>query len=150
MRARIAEALKDALKSGDAVRVGTLRLMLAALKDREIALRSDDGPASLDEAEVRALLSRMIRQRRESIASYEEAARMELAERERREVDIIAEFLPKPLAEAEVEEAIAEAIRETGAASIRDLGRVMAALKARHAGRMDFAGASARVKAALG
>jgi hypothetical protein len=150
MRARITEALKDALKAGDPVRVSTLRLMLAALKDREIALRGDEGPSTLDEAEALRLLSRMVRQREDSIASYEQAARMELAERERREIDIISEFLPKPLSEEEVDRAVAEAIAETGASSIRDMGKVMAALKAGHAGRMDFARASAKVKAALG
>ena len=150
MRSRIQAALKEALRSNDSLRVSTLRLMLAALKDREIALRAEDGPETLDDAQVLALLARMVKQREESAATYEQAARMELAESERREAQIISEFLPKPLSEAEAEGAIREAIAATEADSIRDMGKVMAWLKANYPGRMDFAAAGARVKAALG
>lgn len=150
MRTRIMADLKEAMRNKDATRIGTLRLMLAALKDREIALRGDDGGEQLPEAEVMALLSKMIKQRDESIATYEQAGRMELAERERAEAAVIREFLPKPLSAEGVAKAIDAAIAETGAESIRDMGRVMAALKSRHAGRMDFAKAGAQVKAALG
>lgn len=149
MRARIAEALKEALEGGDPVRIGTLRLMLAALTDREIVRRGDEGPVALDEAECRALLARMIAHREASTARYEESAQMELAERERREAAIIREFLPKPLSAAETDAAIARAIVARKARSIRDLGRVMAALKADYGGRMDFVAASAKVRAAL-
>lgn len=150
MRTRISAALKDAMREGDKVRTGTLRLMLAALKDREIALRADEGQDSLGEAETLALLARMVRQREESIATYERAARMELADQERREIEIIQEFLPKPLSDDEVEAAVAATIAAEEASSIRDMGKVMAALKRAYTGRMDFAAASARVKAALG
>ncbi|MEL6218712.1 MAG: GatB/YqeY domain-containing protein [Pseudomonadota bacterium] len=150
MRTRISNALKDAMRGGEAVRVSTLRLMLAALKDREIALRGDDGQEGLSDADALALLARMVKQREESIATYEQAARMELADRERREVEIIQEFLPKPLSADEVEAAVSAAIAAAGAQSIRDMGKVMAALKRDFTGRMDFAAASSRVKAALG
>lgn len=149
MRSRISNALKEAMKDGDPVRVSTLRLMLAALKDREIAARQDDGPDELAEAEVYALFSRMVRQREESRRTYEQAARMELAEREGREAEIIAEFLPRKLSAEEITAAVAQAIEETGASSIREMGKVMAALKSRYTGQMDFAAASAKVKAAL-
>ncbi len=150
MRTRIQTALKEAMHDGDSLRVSTLRLMLAALKDREIALRAEDGPDALDDGQVMALLARMVKQREESAATYEEAARMELAESERREAQIILEFLPKPLSEAETADAIRSAIDTTGAASIRDMGKVMAWLKLHYAGRMDFTAAGARVKSALG
>lgn len=150
MKTRIADALKDAMRSRDEVRVSTLRLVLACLKDREIALRAEEGVESgLPEAEALALLTRMVKQRAESAATYEQAARMELAELERREARSIEEFLPRPLSEPEVARAVQAAIAETGASSIRDIGRVMAALKARHQGRMDFGEASALVKDAL-
>lgn len=150
MKARISGALKDALRNKDQIRISTLRLMLACLKDREIALRAEDGPEEeLPEAEAIALLARMVKQRAESAAAYEEAARMELAEQEREEARIISEFLPKQLSEREVERAVDAAIAETGAESIRDMGKVMAALKSRYQGQMDFAAASAQVKAAL-
>ncbi|MEM9145225.1 MAG: GatB/YqeY domain-containing protein [Pseudomonadota bacterium] len=150
MRTRIATALKDAMREKNAVRVSTLRLMLAALKDREIALRGDEGQEGLSEADALALLARMLKQREESIASYEQAARMELAEQERQEAEIIAEFLPKRLSAEEVERAVGKAIEAAGATSIRDMGKVMQALKRDFTGRMDFAAASAKVKAALG
>lgn len=150
MKARISEALKDAVRRRDQVRVSTLRLMLACLKDREIALRGEDGgDDALPEAEAVSILARMVKQRGESAAAYDEAARMELAEREREEAGIIAEFLPKQLTPGEVDAAVAAAISETHADSIRDMGKVMAALKRRYNGQMDFAKASAQVKAAL-
>ncbi|WP_285671597.1 GatB/YqeY domain-containing protein [Paralimibaculum aggregatum] len=147
---RISDALKEALRDKNQVRVSTLRLMLACLKDREIALRANDGgDDGMPDSEVAAILSRMVKQRGESAAAYEEAARMELAERERQEARIISEFLPKKLTDKEIDAAVRAAIAETSASSIRDMGKVMAALKARYTGRMDFADASARVKAAL-
>ncbi|MGF1501938.1 MAG: GatB/YqeY domain-containing protein [Paracoccaceae bacterium] len=150
MRARITDALKEAMRSGDPIRIGMLRLMIAALKDREAALRMRDGPDELVDADVIALLSRMIAQREVSVATYEQAGRMELAEQERAEIKVIREFLPRPLTEDEVRAEIRKVIEETGANSVRDMGKVMATLKARHAGRMDFAAASAAVKTALG
>jgi len=149
LRDRINAALREAMRSQDKTRTSTLRLMLAAIKDREVAMRGEDGPDRLDDRAVIELLAKMIRQREESIASYEQAARMELAEHERAEIAVIREFLPKPLTTAEVEAAIDEAITETGAASIRDMGKVMNRLKADYAGRMDFADAGMRIKRAL-
>lgn len=150
MRDRLTKALQDAVRAKSGVRVSTIRLMLAAIKDREIALKSEDGPSEMTDAEAFALLGRMIKQREESIRSYEQAGRMELAEQERGEIEVIREFLPRPLSEEEAEAAIQAAIARTGASSIRDMGRVMGELKARHAGQLDFGKVGAQVKAALG
>lgn len=150
MRERINTALKDAILAKDEVRMSTLRLMLAWIKDRDIELRADDGASGLDDAETTKLLWRMIKQRKASARIYEEAARMELAERERDEIGVIMSFLPSPMTEDEVSHAITAAIAETGACSIRDLGKVMSTLKEKFAGRMDFSKAGAQVKQALG
>lgn len=149
LRSRISAALKTAMKEQEPTRLATLRLMTAAIRDREIARRGEDGEAGLTDADVREILARMVRQRDESARAYEEGGRLEQAEAERAEIEVIEEFLPKPLSEDEVEAAIAGAIDSTGARSIRDMGKVMAALKAQHAGRMDFAEAGTRVKARL-
>ncbi len=150
MRERITSAMKAAMKEKDATRLSTLRLISAAIKDRDIALRSEGREDGVSDAEIMAILSKMIRQRQESAATYEQAGRLELAEKERAEIGVIEEFLPRQLSEGEIEQAVARAIAETGAASIRDMGRVMGALKAKYAGRMDFARAGAAVKKALG
>lgn len=150
MRDRINAALKEAMKDKDQLRVATLRLILAAMKDREIAERDGERSVELPETEVLALLAKMIRQREESASTYEENGRLELAERERDEIGVIRDFMPKPLSEAEVGQAISAAIQATGASSIRDMGKVMAALKASHAGRIDFGAVGPRVKEALG
>ncbi len=150
MRERIAESIKDAMRARDQMRLSTLRLMAAALKDQDIAKRAHGDGAQLDDAEIRALLAKMIRQREELARAYEEAGRMDMAERERDEQAVIREFLPKPMSEDEIDAAVHRAIRDTKASSIRDMGKVMGALKAAHAGRMDFGAAGARVKAALG
>ena len=150
MRERLAEAIKDAMRAKDALRLSTLRLMSACLKDQDIARRAHGDGGQLDDAEVRALLAKMIRQREESARAYDEAGRMEQAERERAEQAVIREFLPKPMNDAEITAAIDKAIRDTHASSIRDMGRVMGALKEAHAGRMDFGVVGGRVKAALG
>ena len=150
MRERIAESIRDAMRSRDDLRLSTLRLMSAAVKDQDIARRGQPEGGELPDAEIRALFSKMLRQREESARAYEEAGRMELAERERAEQAVIREFLPKPMSDSEIDAAIGEAIRQTNASSIRDMGRVMAALKAQHTGRMDFGQVGARVKAALG
>lgn len=146
MRERISDALRDAVKADDQTRICTLRLILAAMKDREAGARNEEGEPPEDTALAIEILSKMVRQREESAHSYEEAGRLELAERERTEIEIIREFLPRPMNAEEVEAAVSEAIEETDASSIRDMGRVMGALKARHAGRMDFVKAGARVK----
>jgi uncharacterized protein YqeY len=150
MRDRINGALKDAMLAKDKLRTSTLRLMIAAIKDRDIALRSEEVSGGLDEAGLMALLAKMVKQREESAATYETAGRTEMAETERAEIEVIKEFLPKPMTEDETAEAIRAAIEATGAASIREMGKVMAALKAEYSGRMDFATAGPRVKAALG
>ena len=150
MRDRITTALKEAMLAKDKLRTCTVRLMLAAIKDRDIALRSEDGADGLDDAGIMALLAKMVKQRQESAATYETAGRMELAETERAEIGVIKDFLPKPLSADEVEAAIMKAMAETGASSIRDMGKVMGALKAKYAGRMDFGAVGGRVKATLG
>lgn len=150
LRDRINQSLKEAMKAREADRTSTLRLMNAAIKDRDIAARGDgeDGPVG-DEAVV-ALLGKMVKQRQESARAYEEGGRIDLADKERAEIVVIEEFLPRQLTAAEVEAAIAEAIAETEATSIRDMGRVMAALKARYTGQMDFGKVGAAIKARLG
>lgn len=150
MRERIGAALKDAMKSKDAARLSTLRLINAAIKDKDIALRGEGGDATVGDAEVLAILGRMVKQRQESVRAYEEGGRLELAEKERAEIGVIEEFLPRQLSPEEVRAAIAAAIAETGASSIRDMGRVMAALKARHTGQMDFGTVGPMVKDSLG
>lgn len=149
LRERFAADLKDALRAKDALRVSTLRLILAAVKDRDIAARTGDNSAGVPNTEVIAILDRMVRQRLESARLYEEGGRLDLAEAERGEIKIIKGYLPKQMSEDEVKAAVARAIADTQAASIRDMGKVMAELKTRHAGKMDFARASAVVKDAF-
>ena len=150
MRERIAEAIKDAMRAKDSLRLSTLRLMAAALKDQDIAKRSEEGADALNEAEIMALFSKMVKQREDSAKIYEEAGKVEMAEQERAEQSVIREFLPRPLSDEEIQAAVQKAIQETGANSIRDMGKVMGHLKSRHAGQMDFGAAGAQVKAALG
>ena len=150
MRDRITAALKESMLAKDKLRTGTVRLMLAAIKDRDIALRGEDGADGLDDAGIMALLVKMVKQREESAATYETAGRMELAETERAEIGVIKDFLPRPLTADEVEAAIEKAMAETRASSIRDMGKVMGVLKSQYAGRMDFGAVGSRVKAALG
>ena len=154
LRARLSSDLKEAMKSKDTVRLSTLRLITAAIKDRDIAARSAESEAAdqasgVADEEIRALLARMIKQRQDSAKVYEEGGRPELAAQERAEIAVIQGYLPKQLTEAEVHKAVALAISETGASSVRDMGRVMAHLKARHTGQMDFAKAGAAVKDAF-
>lgn len=149
IRERFAGDLKDAIKAKDALRVSTLRLVCAAVKDRDIAARTSDNPDGVGETEILAILGKMIRQREESARIYEEAGRLDLAAQERGEIVILRGYLPKQMSEAEVDAAVKAAIGETGASSVRDMGRVMAHLKARHAGKMDFARAGAAIKQAF-
>lgn len=150
LRDRITEALKAAMKAQEADRLSTLRLINAAIKDRDIALRGEGNDAGVSEADILAILGRMVRQRQESARAYEEGGRVELAEKERAEIEIIERFLPRQLSEAEVADAIDAAVAELGATSIRDMGRVMATLKARHTGQMDFGAVGPLVKDRLG
>lgn len=149
LRERLQGALKEAMRDRAAVRLSTLRLVNAAIKDREIAVRGEGGEAEVGEAEILAILAKLVKQRQESARAFEEGGRLELAEKELAEVRVIEEFLPRPLSPAEVEAAIGAAIASAGATGIRDMGRVMAALKERHAGQMDFAAVGAQVKARL-
>jgi uncharacterized protein YqeY len=146
--ARIQIAQKEAMKARDADRLSAVRMILAAVKDREIAQRT--AGAALSEADVLALLGKMVRQRQESARVYQEGGRAELAEKELAEVRVIEEFLPGALSAAEVEAAVAAAIAEAGAASVKDMGRVMGLLKARYTGQMDFGAVGALIKAKLG
>jgi len=148
MRETITAALKHATKAQDRRRMSTLRLVSAAIKDRDIAARTA-GKGEATDAELLDLLAKMIKQREESEKIYKDAGRAELAKQEGEEIAIIREFLPTQLSEADMQKAIAAAIGEAGAASVKDMGKVMAALKARYAGQMDFAKASALVKARL-
>lgn len=154
LRDTLTTALKEAMKARAADRLSTLRLINAAIKDRDIASRGgaeDEQGASgaVGDDEILAILAKMIRQRQESARAYEEGGRLELAEKERAEISVIEEFLPRQLDPAEVAAAIDAAIAETAAASLRDMGRVMAHLKARHAGEMDFGAVGALIKARL-
>lgn len=150
MRDRITAALKEAMKAKDQDRLSTLRLINAAIKDRDIAIRSDGRGDGVGDDEILAILGRMVKQRQESVRAYEEGGRLDLAEREQREVEVIEEFLPRQLSEAEVDKAVEAAVREVGAESIRDMGRVMGVLKSRYTGQMDFGVVGPKVKAWLG
>ncbi|WP_424982785.1 GatB/YqeY domain-containing protein [Maritalea sp. S77] len=148
MRDQINQALKHALKNRETRRMGTLRLINAAIKDRDIEARGK-GKEAVDDAEILQILQKMVKQREESAAVYAENDREELAAQERAEIEVIQDFLPKPLSDDEVEAAIDAAIEETGAQSLKDMGKVVGVLKAKYPGRIDFGQASKAVKAKL-
>lgn len=145
LKAQLTEAVKAAMRAGDRRRLAALRLIMAELKQREV-----DGRAALSDEDTIAVLSRMLKQRRESIQQYEQAKREDLAEQERFETVIIGEFLPRPLTDDEITAAVDAAIAETGASSLRDMGKVMNALRPKLQGRADMASVSAQVKTRLG
>jgi uncharacterized protein len=147
MREGFTASLKEAMKAGDKMKVATLRLVQAAIKDKDIEARGLGKTVSNED--ILALLQKMVKQRQESLGIYEKAGREDLAATERSEIAIITSFLPKQMDEAEAKEAIAAAIAETGAAGMKDMGKVVAALKAKYSGQMDFGKASGLVKAAL-
>lgn len=149
MREELNQALKDAMRAKDSNAVATLRLILAALKDRDIAARSKGQPEGINEDEILMMLQTMVKQRRESITMYEQGGRLELAEAERGEIEVIERFLPKQLSEEEMGEAIDALVAELGASSLKEMGNVMGELRTRFAGRMDFGRASAMVKQKL-
>lgn len=149
LRARVTAAVKQAMKDREAARLSTLRLINAAIKDRDIAVRAEGNEQGVDDAEVLRILGKMVKQRRESARTYEESGRLDLAERELAEIEVIEDFLPRALSEKEVAKAIDAAVDEVGASSIRDMGRVMGVLKSRYTGQMDFGAAGARVKQRL-
>ncbi len=148
-RTELSDALKDAMRAKEACAVSTLRLILAALKDRDIAARGKGNSEGVSAAEILDLLQKMVRQRREAIELFEKGDRQDLADKEAEEIKVIQRFLPKQLDSDQVRGAVQEIIEELGAATIKDMGRVMAALKERYAGRMEFAKASALVKERL-
>lgn len=150
LRARLTEALKTAMKAKDECAVSTVRLILARLKERDIEARPKGNPNGISDAEMVAMMQGMIRQRHESIELYEKGGRPELAQKERDEIAVIESFMPRQLSEEEMGQAIRQVIGEVGASGMKDMGRVMAKLRERYAGTMDFAKASGVVKAQLG
>jgi uncharacterized protein YqeY len=148
LREKINDGMKDAMKSGEKLRLSTLRLVNAAIKNADIEARGA-GKEPLDDGALLALMQKMIKQREESVDLYEKGGRKELAEQERGEIAVIAGFLPKQMSEAEMTAAIAAAIAETGAASMKDMGKVIGVLRGQYAGQMDFGKASGLVKAKL-
>ena len=150
LRTRLSDALKSSMKEKNERSVSTLRLILAALKDQDIAARGKGNKEGLSDDQIILLLQSMIKQRRESIKLYEQGGRMELAQREAEEIGVIEEFLPEQMSHDEMAIAITRIISEVGAESLKDMGKAMGALKEQYAGQMDFAKASAMVKERLG
>ena len=146
LRTQISDSLKQAMKDKDANRLSTLRLINAAIKDKDIAARSTGNDEGVGEDEVLAILGKMSKQRMESARAYEEGGRLDLADRERDEIKVIEEFLPRQLNEAESAKAVDVAVAEVGATSIRDMGKVMGILKSRYTGQMDFGAVGPMVK----
>ncbi len=149
LRARLNDDLKTALKAKDQLAASTLRLILAALKDRDIAARGKGNSDGVQDEEILELLQKMVRQRRDSIEAYRNGGRQDLAEREAAEIEVIKRFLPEELDEAAVQSAIEQTIAELQASSVKDMGKVIGTLKERYAGRMDFGRASQLVKQRL-
>ncbi|GIT90367.1 aspartyl-tRNA amidotransferase subunit B [Jannaschia pagri] len=147
LREKLTAGLKSAMRDKDTGRLGTLRLINAAIKDQDIALRAEG--RSVGDAEILAILAKMVKQRQESARAYEEAGRLELAEQEQGEIKVIEDFLPRKLSDDEVEAAVVQAIAETEAGSLRDMGKVMGVLKGKYAGQMDFGAVGPMVKARL-
>ncbi|MEJ6391277.1 GatB/YqeY domain-containing protein [Gymnodinialimonas ulvae] len=149
LRAKITDGIKVAMREKDQLRLSTLRLINAAVKDHDIAARAKGNAEGVDDGEVLAILAKMVKQRQESARAYEEGGRLELAEKEQAEIAVIEGYLPRQLSQAEAEAAVEAAISEAGADSIRDMGRVMGALKGKYAGQMDFGAVGPMVKARL-
>jgi uncharacterized protein YqeY len=145
LKQRIHDDMKAAMKGGDKRKLGVIRLLMAAIKQREV-----DERIELDDTQILAVLDKMVKQRRDSITQYEQAGRTELAEQESFEIEILQEYLPQPLSEAEISALIAEAIASTGAESMRDMGKVMGILKPKMQGRADMGAISALIKQQLG
>lgn len=149
LRDSLSNAVKEAMKAHDQKRLSCLRLVQANIKDKDIAGRTEESKGGITDDEIVQLFAKLIKSREDSIALYEKGGRPELAQAERDEITVIREFMPRQMDEAEAAKAVAAAIAETGAASLKDMGKVMAALKERYAGKMDFAKAGAAVKAQL-
>ena len=150
LRSEFTEALKTAMKAKDQIRLSTVRMVIAKLKERDIEARGKGNAEGIPDPEIQQMLQGMVKQRRESIALYEQGGRQELDDQERAEIAVIEGFLPKQMSDAELAAAVREAVAAAGASSVKDMGKVMALLKERHAGQMDFAKASAVVKQQLG
>ena len=148
LRQRFTDAMKEAMKSGDKARLSTVRLVNSELKNKDVELRGL-GKGEAGDEDILALLQKMIKQRQDSIAMYEKGGRPELAAAEQAEIAVILDFMPKQMSDEEIDAAIRAAIADTGAASMKDMGKVIGVLKAKHSGQMDFGKASGRVKAAL-
>ena len=149
LREKLTEAMKEAMKARDAAALGTIRLILAKLKDTDIAARTEANREGVADEKILSMLQGMIKQRNESIVLYEKGARQDLADKEKAEIVVIERFLPQQMDDAAVQAAVAEAVATADAKTVKDMGGVMAALKAKYAGQMDFAKASAAVKKAL-
>jgi uncharacterized protein YqeY len=149
LRAQFNDAMKEAMKAKDAKRLATVRLILAALKDRDIAARSDGQRDLVGDDDILTLLAKMIKQREESAAAFDAGNRPEMAAGEREEIAVIRTFMPAQMDDAALKDAVTKTIAEVGAASVKDMGKVMAVLKERYAGQMDFSKASAATKDAL-
>lgn len=149
LREEISTSTKDAMRNKDTTRLATLRLITAAVKDRDIAARADDRCGGIDEPEIMSLLSKMVKQRQESAKIYDENNRPELAEQELTEIEIIREFMPKPLSDAEMKSAVSDAVEKNGATCLKDMGKIMGELKQNFAGRMDMGKAGKLVRGHL-
>lgn len=149
-RAEFSTALKEALKNKDKIAISTIRLITAALKDRDIAVREAGKPDGIDEGEILLMLQSMVKQRHESAKTFSEAGRDDLAEQEEMEIDVIKSFMPRQLSEAEMEEVITAVIADIGAQDVKDMGKVMAVIKTRYAGQVDMGKAGAVAKRKLG
>ena len=149
LREKLNEAMKDAMRASDQAALGTIRLILAKLKDTDIAARTEASREGVADDKILSMLQGMIKQRNESIVLYEKGSRADLVDKEKAEIAVIERFLPKQMDEAAVDAAVKEAVASTGAKTVKDMGGVMAALKTKYAGQMDFAKASAAVKKAL-
>jgi uncharacterized protein len=145
LKERITEDMKAAMRAGEKERLGTIRMLQAAIKQREV-----DERITLDDTQVLAVVEKMVKQRKESITQFEQGGRADLAAKEKAEIELLQAYLPAQLSEAEVDALIRDAIAATGAASVKDMGKVMGAVKAKAAGRADMGAVSARIKAALG
>lgn len=150
LRDQVKEAIKDAMKAGEKEKLTPLRMILSAIKDKDVEVRVDASEATeAEDSHILKLLETMVKQRRQSIDLYEKGGRQDLADKENQELEIIQTFLPKQLTEEEQEAAIAACVQETGAQSMKDMGAVMACLRASYAGQMDFGKASGKIKAQL-
>lgn len=150
LRARLSDALKDSMRAKEERKVGTIRLVLAAMKSKDIEARPSGNAEGIGDPEILQMMNGMIKQRRESIEMYEKGNRPELAKQEAEEIEIIQSFMPKQMDEGEVVAAIKDAVAQSGAASVKDMGKVMAVLKEKYTGKMDFSKVSGVVKQQLG